>query len=230
MQATPDYKKLDNPVWHSLTEKHTCFSEGNAIAKRYQPNLLLFAGIPAPGEKISSHLDAVVEPGESIFLFEPLPSLPSRYTVEAVVECCQMVCKHPVNSPYNPNIRQLSFADETAMFELMKEVFPGYYLRETWRVGNYYGIFEGGKLVAMAGERFCMNGFTEISAVATRPGYTGRGYASQLVSHLQQQNLDAGIIPFLHTGATNSRAIAVYEKLGYVTRRLVTVSMLKRNG
>ena len=38
-------------------------------------------------------------------------------------------------------------------------------------LGSYLGIRHAGTLIAMAGERMRLDGFTEISAVCTHPGY-----------------------------------------------------------
>jgi len=96
-------------------------------------------------------------------------------------------------------------------------------------MGDYYGIRVNGELVAMTGERMRMNGLTEISAVVTHPDFTGRGYAQQLVAHTSNKNLAAGIVPFLHTGSSNERAIKIYELLGYTTRRIIDFTRIKRN-
>jgi len=114
------------------------------------------------------------------------------------------------------------------MLELITRVFPGYYLRDTPKMGRYFGIYQENKLVAVAGERLTMHGLTEISAVVTDPAFGGRGYAQQLVSYLDDLNISSGIVPFLHTGSRNERAIRVYELLGYRKRRLIEVTRLKR--
>ena len=73
-----------------------------------------------------------------------------------------------------------------------------------------------------------MDGLTEISAVVTHPGHTGKKYAQQLVTHLDNKNLQYGFIPFLHTGSNNERAIKIYELLGYKKRRIIPVTRIKR--
>jgi len=42
------------------------------------------------------------------------------------------------------------------------------------------------------------------------------------------KNLEAGNIPFLHTGTNNERAIKIYELLGYTTRRIIDFTRIKR--
>ncbi len=225
-----EYKKLDNPAWHALTETHAGFALGTGELKRYDPAVVLFAGFNLEARNITRQFDEVLEPGESFFLFDELPALPANYKIETVVECVQMVCERPVPVPITETIRPLDKIHWEEMYALVSEVFPGYYLPGTAVMGDYVGIFVNEKLVAMAGERLCMDGLTEISAVVTHPEYSGRKYAQQLVTHLNDKNVQAGIIPFLHTGSKNERAITIYKLLGYKKRRIIPVTKIKRTG
>ncbi|QEC66495.1 GNAT family N-acetyltransferase [Panacibacter ginsenosidivorans] len=89
-------------------------------------------------------------------------------------------------------------------------------------------IYQNGQLVSITGERMRMHGLTEVSAVVTHPEYTGRKYAQQLVAHVANKNLSAGITPFLHVAATNERAIKIYELSGFTKRRLINFTKIKR--
>lgn len=222
------YNKLDNPAWHALTETHSRFATGTDIVKKYDPDIVLFAGLGTKEIHLQNQLDQVFCQQDSFFLFDDFPALPKNYQVETVIECLQMVCDKPVEVSFTEKITPLDETHTETMFALVNQVFPGYYLPQTRRMGNYFGIFREAALVAMAGERLCMEGFTEISAVVTHPDFTGRTYAQQLVSYLNNKNRQAGIIPFLHTGAGNNRAIQVYERLGYVKRRVIPVTRIKR--
>jgi GNAT superfamily N-acetyltransferase len=222
------YKKLDNPAWHALTETHSRFATGTDALKKYDPDIVLFAGMDTKTTGLENQLDQVFLQQDSFFLFDNFPPLPENYQVETVIECLQMVCDKPVDVRITEKLIQLDETHTTEMFALVNQVFPGYYLPQTRRMGDYFGIFKETKLVAMAGERLCMEGFTEISAVVTHPDFTGRTYAQQLVSYLNNKNRQAGIIPFLHTGATNTRAIQIYERLGYKKRRVIPVTRIKR--
>lgn len=223
-----NYKKLDNPAWHALTETHACFALGTDELKRYNPGIVLFAGYDLQEQNITQRFDEVFQPGDSFFLFDAFPALPNNYIIETVVQCMQMVCENPVSQNITEDLVQLQQTNWEEMFSLVSEVFPGYYLPNTPLMGEYFGIFKEDKLVAMAGERLCMNGLTEISAVVTHPTHQGRGYAQQLVTHLNNKNLQADIIPFLHTGHKNERAIKIYELLGYKKRRVIPATKIKR--
>jgi len=223
-----NYKKLDNPAWHALTETHAGFALGTGELKRYDPSIVLFAGYNLEEENITQQFDKVFEPGDSFFLFDDFPALPANYQVETVVQCTQMVCEKPIPVAITENILPLDKTNWDEMYSLVSKVFPGYYLPGTPVMGEYFGIFREGKLVSMAGERLIMDGLTEISAVVTHPDFTGRKYAQQLVTLLNDKNLQAGSIPFLHTGVNNERAIKIYELLGYKKRRVIPATKIKR--
>ncbi len=222
------YKKLDNPAWHALTETHAGFAMGTDELKRYDPEIVLFAGYNLQAENITKKFDRVFEPGDSFFLFDDFPPLPSNYKIETVVQCVQMVCETPVPVTITELLIPLDKTNWEEMYELVSQVFPGYYLPGTPLMGDYFGIFKEGKLVSMAGERLSMDGLTEISAVVTHPDHVGRKYAQQLVTLLNDKNLQSGNIPFLHTGASNERAIKIYELLGYKKRRVIPATKIKR--
>jgi hypothetical protein len=197
----PDLKKLDNPAWHALNERHARFSFGTDAFRRYDPSVVLFSGYDKSKANAFSRLNDVFSVDDSFFLFDDFPELPSNYKVETIVECVQMVCETPVPIPITEELVLLNESNRDEMYTLISEVFPGYYLSGTAVMGDYYGIFKEGKLVAIAGERLCMDDLTEISAVVTHPDFAGRKYAQQLVTFLNDKNIQSGYMPFLHTGS-----------------------------
>ena len=93
-------------------------------------------------------------------------------------------------------------------------------------MGGFIGVKRDGRLIAMAGERFKPEGATEISAVCTHPDFRGQGLAGALSSSAARRILDRGETPFLHSWFSNTAAIALYEKLGFVKRCEVFVKRL----
>ena len=224
------YHKLNNPAWYALTEMHQHFAEGNDAVKRYQQNIAPFAGCIADQPVSPEAFDQCFNITDSFYIIGDLPLLPSNYNIESKLLCLQMIAPSIKAVPATARIAQLSEADDEDIITLMELVFPGYYQPDTRLMGDYFGIRCNGKLVAITGERMQMNGLTEVSAVVTHPDFTGRKYAQQLVSLVAAKNLDAGIIPFLHTAEINERAIKVYELLGFIPRRIIAVWKIKRVG
>jgi predicted GNAT family acetyltransferase len=105
---------------------------------------------------------------------------------------------------------------------------PGPFGPRTPELGVYLGIFDGGRLVAMAGERLQVGEWREISGVCTRPGYTGRGLAHQLVQVLIAQQQSRGERTFLHVMSANHRARQLYARLGFETYLETTVRVIER--
>jgi len=106
---------------------------------------------------------------------------------------------------------------------------PGPFRDRTNELGSFFGIFESGRLVAMAGERLHLPRHVEVSAVCTHPDARGRGYARMLIARVMDGIRDRARIPFLHSFAHNEGAIRVYESLGFRQRRTFELAVL-RNG
>jgi predicted GNAT family acetyltransferase len=114
------------------------------------------------------------------------------------------------------------------MIELTALTKPGPFSTRTHELGTYLGIRDAGKLVAMAGERLKVPGFTEVSAVCTHPEHTGHGYARILMSEVMRRIRSRGEAPFLHVREDNVRAIALYERLGFAVRVVAYLAVLRK--
>lgn len=217
---------LDNPVWHALQTVHRTLAQGTSTVQRYKPGVLQLMGAEHPEAAPYNELHDWLTVGEKMYTVGDVPVLPQNWQFVRQVDCLQMVCEAKAEVPQT-DVVKLQDTDLADMLTLVNLVQPGFFYEQTPLLGAYFGIFQSGKLVAMAGERMRMNGYTEVSAVVTHPEFTGRGYAQQLVAHVVTKNLDAGILPFLHVTATNERAVKVYEKLGFKTRRKIAFTQFE---
>lgn len=223
------FTKLDNPAWWALTGAQQQFAIGPQQVKRYQRGILPFAAIETATSQNLVALRDLFEPGELFYLIGELPPLPAGIQVLKELPCVQMVLQQPITLPDNAvPVTPLNASHSDDMLRLINKVQPGYYEKDTWRLGNYAGIFQHDQLVAIAGERMRLEQLTEISAICTDPAYTGRKYAQYLIVHLCNTNLQKGITPFLHVIHTNERAIGLYEYLGFITRRTISFWQLGR--
>ena len=120
--------------------------------------------------------------------------------------------------------------DVPEMLELTRLTNPGPFLPRTIEMGDYIGVRDGDRLVAMAGERFRVPGWTEISAVCTAPSHRGQGLATKLLRAVAAGIEARGERVFLHVVATNTGAIRLYEALGFSIRGRRTVGAIVPSG
>jgi predicted GNAT family acetyltransferase len=145
-----------------------------------------------------------------------------------------MVCENgsaPSTSHSNsdPEMVELGDADSPEMIELTTLTKPGPFGKRTHELGTYLGIRHAGKLVAMAGERMKVPGWTEVSAVCTHPEHIGHGYARILMAEVMRRIRSRGEMPFLHVREDNLRAIELYQRLGFITRVRQHFAVLRKN-
>ncbi|MBS0029988.1 GNAT family N-acetyltransferase [Chitinophaga sp. 22321] len=222
---------LDNPAWGALTSEQASFAIGTDHAKRYQPGIVPFIACDDPQADHLAALDAWILPGETFYIIGDLPALPQGWVLEHELPCAQMVLRSsmpPMMDEEGITVSLLGEADATEMYDLINSLQPGYYNRDTRLLGTYYGIRLEGKLVAMAGERMRLTGFTELSAICTHKDYAGRGYAQRLINRLCRQQADAGIISYLHVSLANERAIRIYDHMGFEQRRTISFRRVRK--
>ena len=127
------------------------------------------------------------------------------------------------------NIVSLGNSNIEEMIELTQLTHPGPFKKSTIGFGHYEGVFEDGKLIAMAGQRLHPDQYAEISAVCTHPDYTKKGLASQLILSQVYRMLSSSQIPFLHVLSDNAKAIQLYYHLGFVKRSDINIYLVEKN-
>ncbi len=220
---------LDNPVWEALSSKQSHFKLGNQTLKYFPSNVSPFVSLQNWSEtdlqELINHLPA---DRSFSFMITKDVTLPPSFDIIFTTPLYQLYC--PVLMPFaNPGIafRRLGNADVAQMLALTEMTKPGPFYERTIDFGNYVGIFNNDQLVAMAGERLKVNGYTEVSAICTHPHFLGKGYASFLLSKISEHIVNEGNMPFLHVKKDNSRAIDVYKKLGFQIRTDVYFAVFK---
>ena len=229
---------LDNPAWWALNSYHASFALGSDLAKRYRPGVLPFAACRSATQNCMDKLDPLITTGESFYLIGDLPPLSPIWVMELELPCAQLIGPKEITVPEDIPMYLLGEADKDEMYELINSMQPGYYNRDTRLLGEYYGIRQDGRLVSMAGERMRLSAtsgdspgsgrYSELSAICTHPQYTGRQYAQRLIARLCRMQLESGITPFLHVAKSNTRAIRLYEHLGFTHRREISFSRIRK--
>lgn len=217
----PILHPLDNPVYHSLNETHRSLAIEYDGMKCYHPDYCPFGGFINP-EKTKMGIAQYARLTANFFIVGEKPDFGSSVQLINELVCDQMVLSKPIPVSEDNTIVTLNGQQLDDLLELVNRVQPGYFKSKTPEMGNYYGIYKNDLLVAVTGERMKTDRYTEISAVVTHPEHTGKGYASQLVAYAAHRIFNENKIPYLHVTSTNTRAIAVYENLGFVTRRKIS--------
>jgi predicted GNAT family acetyltransferase len=221
---------LDRPAWTSLRTRQRALARGEGAALRYDGDYAIFAATADHEPDSLAALGALIAAtGPAIVLQkEALPPVPGtlvekhRMGVQMVAEALAGISEI--------DFLELGDPDAAEMLALATLTEPGPFFAQTHRLGDFIGIRDQGRLVAMAGERMKPAEFTEVSGVCTHPDFRGRGYAGALMRVVAARIAARGETPFLHAYADNRGAIALYESLGFQVRCEVSVTVLEPAG
>jgi ribosomal protein S18 acetylase RimI-like enzyme len=218
---------LDNPVWAALTGPHDRFAQTHGRAGRYQPDVSPFAALAArPDGSAWADLAQLAGHGEDLLLAGVPEAPPPGWTVLGRERGVQMVDVALAAAP-DPEAQLLGPGDVPDLLDLVARTEPGPIRPRTIELGRYLGIRRNGTLVALAGERLRLPGWTEISAVCTDEAHRGQGLASRLLRAVAAGIRSRGGTPFLHALASNTGAVRLYESMGFRLRRTITFSAVR---
>jgi ribosomal protein S18 acetylase RimI-like enzyme len=221
-----DEAVLDNPVYAALCGAHAQFAQARGRVRRYPLDVAPFLGLPSPPSPTDWRDAAgLIAPGTYAAVQCSGAELPDAWQAVAAFDLVQMVEERVTGVDCSEAI-PLGAADVPEILELVAQTEPGPFLSRTIELGDYLGIRRDGALVAMAGERFRLDGWTEISAVCTKPDHRGQGLGSRLVGALAAGIQLRSQRAFLHVLATNTTAIRLYEKLGFRVRQTATITVV----
>jgi len=220
---------LDRPIWSALTsERQASLAVGANGALRFAPGYGVFAASVDQSPESLAAMAALERPEGVICTVEadPIPVPPGLSVVkEATLAQMVLVALAPAKAR-DIAIEPLTEADAPAMLALATLTEPGPFFDKTHRLGDFFGVKQDGRLLAMAGERMKPDGFTEVSGVCAHPDARGRGYAGALMRTVIEQILARGETAFLHSYADNAGAIALYCALGFEVRSEMAMRML----
>ena len=211
---------LDNIAWHTLCGPHTRYAAGTSDARRYAPG---FSPIVGFADTKNPNFDALVpycKPDEHFYCDGWSGAIPSGWRVESEATLFKMVCEIPMpEADEAPEAVRLGPEHAPQALELAALTRPGPFGLRTIELGEYFGCFEGERLVAMAGERMHAGKLREISGVCTHPDFQGRGLARRLMVKLIRRQMQREELPFLHVMSDNSNAHRLYERMGFLDYR-----------
>ena len=207
---------LDNIFWNTLSGSHAHLATGTASARRYAPGFSPIVGFPDPQRPDFAALLPYCEAGERFYCDAWSGPAPSGWRIEAEASMYRMVWDGVLpEHDAAPDALALDAGHARQALELALLTRPGPFGPRTIELGDYFGHFEGGRLVAMAGERMAAPGLREISGVCTHPDQQGRGLARRLMLKLIRRQLLRGETPFLHVMRANEAAHGLYLRMGF---------------
>jgi GNAT superfamily N-acetyltransferase len=212
---------LYNPVYNALRSGDSHLGGGTENVKYFDEEVSPFAGFHEGYDKGFDDLYNLLPASRKILYATPeIIKEPEGWQFRAEIKGLQFVFGG-AQIPDNHSIEPVALGNRNIneMIELTTLTNPGPFDKRTIEFGYYHGVFEKGQLVAMTGQRMHVDNYTEISAVCTHPDHLGKGFAAALI--IQQLHLIAsqGKKAFLHVRADNSRAVALYERLGFKVQR-----------
>ncbi|WP_280669988.1 MULTISPECIES: GNAT family N-acetyltransferase [unclassified Kitasatospora] len=220
---------LDNPAWAALVGPHSRLAERIGRAARYPTDVSPFTALADPTDpRAWEDLAALVGPG-AVTPVSGATTPPDGWQLMESGQGVQLV-DTALRAEPAPEAVRLGPDDVPEVLDLVARTQPGPFLPRTVELGAYLGLRQGGKLIAMAGERLRPPGWTEISAVCTDPDHRGRGLATRLVRAVAAGIRERGDTPFLHAAASNTNAIRLYESIGFTLRRHTAFLLVRTPG
>jgi len=153
---------LDNPVWHALIGPHRSYAMGRGLARHYPRDMAPFSAIVEASDAAYADLAVDLPPGAEARLFRPREEpLPCNWQQLDCFPMLQMIARGtPKQAPEMGTL--LSVADSGAMADLVAIAKPGPFGPRTPLLGQYFGVRDGDRLLAMAGERMRLRGLRRI--------------------------------------------------------------------
>jgi ribosomal protein S18 acetylase RimI-like enzyme len=219
---------LDNIVWHALTGAQAKFAAGAGGARRYARGFSPIVGFADRERPDFAALAPYCDDGEHFYCDGWSGAAPAGWRVEAETTMFKMVWQGRLPPLVDEPGLPLQAAHAPQALELAALTRPGPFGPRTIELGDYLGVFDGARLVAMAGERMQAGPLREISGVCTHPPQQGRGLARRLMLELVRRQLQRGSTPFLHVMRDNEVAHGLYRRMGFADQGESVVRVIAR--
>jgi ribosomal protein S18 acetylase RimI-like enzyme len=221
---------LDNIMWNCLSGPHARFATGAGDVRRYAPGFSPIVGCRDPQRPDFDALANYCEPGESFFMDIWSGTPPANWQIARETSMFKMAWDAAMpHEDAAPDAIPLRPEHAPQALELAQLTNPGPFGIRTPELGEYFGYFDGARLIAMAGERLCAGDLHEVSGICTHPQFQGRGLARKLTLKLVRRQMQRGKLPFLHVMSHNTAARNLYEKLGFRNHRETVVRVVSRS-
>ena len=155
-------------------------------------------------------------------------TVPPGFVTEKTADAVQMIADRTFERISDHRVVPLDEADAEAMLALATLTKPGPFSLKALSFGRFWGIKLDGRLIAMAGERMKQPGYTELSGLCAHPDFQGQGLGKMLLHFVAGEICARGEQPYLHAYAANTRAIALYESIGFKLRRAMNLAFIVR--
>jgi ribosomal protein S18 acetylase RimI-like enzyme len=220
---------LDDIFWKALSGAQARFAEGAGPARRYAHGFSPILGFADRENPDWAALEPFCDQGERFYVDTWSGPAPPGWTIVVDKKMKRMAWTGALpDEDATLDARPLDASHAQQAVDLAMLTNPGPFGLRTIELGEYFGVFEGGRLVAMAGERLQAGPYREVSGVCTHPDHQGRGLARRLSLKIVRLQMQRGQLPFLHVISTNTTAHALYEKLGFRDYRETVVRVVER--
>lgn len=220
---------LDNITWFTLSGPHAKYAAGTEGARRYARGFSPILGFADGRQPDFAALAPFCEPGEHFYCDGWSGTVPHGWQLDAESTMFKMIWDDEMPAADEaPEAVPLGPEHASQALELAALTRPGPFGPRTIELGEYFGCFEGPRLVAMAGERMYAGTLREISGVCTHPDFQGRGFARRLMLKLVRRQMRRAETPFLHVMRDNAGARRLYADMGFREYREAIVRVVSR--
>jgi GNAT superfamily N-acetyltransferase len=218
---------FDNILWEALSGPQRALSVGTDRVRRFAPGfplLMAFADVTDPALE---DIAPFCTPGERLYCTGWTGAVPQGWNLDVEASVAAMEWRGGTPD-VDPRAVQLGEEHVPAMLELFTTCKPGPFATRPMEIGEWYGVIDRGRLVAIAGERLDVGTKREVSGVCTLPECQGKGYARLLTERVIASQRARGLESFLHVFPGNTRAVKLYEHMGFATVREIPLRVVSR--